>query len=281
MKKILILCTLMMLWTAQVFAFGHNTILGETVSAGNMTGNIPSVDGLNNLPLQKNINSILRSAAEGLAKEAGGKAVMSYEVTLNRPTLFSVVLKAVGTRTVYKGMNIDDTTGKEVIPKDLFYVNDAYNKIIGTREYVLSENGLLCAEGKSASYNNLIPYSALLKSINIAEGARLITSYKLTEAAESKTLRLKAGELVALYLAANPTTGYNWSIANGDSLTGFVSMGNSFFLPSNSNGMTGSPGTTIMFFSFDRPGSYTLNLNYERPWEHSPIQSKKYSFLVK
>lgn len=281
MKKILLAGMCLFLWTTQALAFGHTTVLGESVKSANRNGLVPVVDGLNNLPLQKNINGILKTAAEDLAKTAGGKAMLSYDITLNRPTVFSVVLKAVGTRTVYQGVNIDNTTGKIIDPRDFFYLNKKYEEILGKKDYVYSEKGLLCTQGNFAPYTQFVPYSSLLEVVNIADGARIIPSYKLTEEAEEKTLSLGSGELVALYLAANPTTGYDWAIANADSLPGFVSMGHSFFLPSNSKGMTGSPGTTIMFFSFAKAGNYTLVLNYERAWEHNPLRTKKYHFVVK
>lgn len=282
MRKIFGILSVLMLIAMEAFAFGHTTIIGEKVSGNNKTGYIPVVDGLNALPLQKNINSLLRGAADNLMKEAGGKVTLSYEVTMNRPTMFSVVLKAVGNKTVYKGMNIDDTTGKEVVPKDLFYLNDNYNQALGNKEYVFGEAGLLCATQKSGPFIEKVPYSKMLKSVNIADGARYITSYKLTAEAEGKTLQLKAGELIALYLGANPTTGYNWTVANGDSLPGYVKMGNSFFLPSrNERNIAGAPGTTIVFFSFDRPGSYDLALTYDRSWEHNPLYTKHFYFVVK
>ncbi len=282
MKKILCLCALLLSLSLEAFAFGHTTIVGEEISGGGRRGMIPTVDGLNALPLQKNINSILHSAANDLAKRAGGNATLSYDITLNRPTMFSVVLKAVGNSTVYQGVNIDNTTGKEVVSKDLFYLNDNYNQVVGTQEYVFAETGLLRATDKYGPYNESIPYSSLLKSVNIAEGARYITSYKLTEGAENKTLLLRPGELVALYLSSNPTTGFDWQIANKDSIVGLVTMGNSFYLPSrNDTQMAGSPGTTILFFSFAQPGKYTLPLVYERAWEHNPLRSKNYHFIVK
>jgi predicted secreted protein len=284
MKKIIFICALLMWEAVSAFAFGHTTIVSESVSGGHKTGVVPVVDGMDALPLQSNINSIMRTDADNLAKEAGGKAVLSYDITVNRPTLFSVVLKAEGNRTVYQGLNLDLTSGKEIDPKDLFYINDTYKSIIGNQDYVFGEDGILLATGKGGAFTKSVPYSQLLKSINVADGARLITSYKLTKDAEDKALNLKAGELVAIYLGANPTTGYNWQVVNADQMPGFVSMGSSFYLPQNPDrrGMTGQPGTTILFFGFDKPGTYNAQFGYERSWENNaPLYNKKITFIVK
>jgi len=272
------------MWEAvSALAFGHTTILSEKVS-GHKTGVIPVVDGLTALPLQSNINSILRTSADALAKQAGGNPVLSYDVTVNRPTVFSVVLKAEGNKTAYQGVNIDITSGKTVEPKDFFYINDNFKNVIGDKDYVFGEDGLLLATGKYGPYTQTIAYGQLLKSINIADGARLVTSYKLSKDAEDRILELKAGELVSVYLGSNPSTGYDWKVVNADQMPGFVSMGSSFYMPQDpqKSGMTGLPGTTIMFFGFERPGTYNVNFGYARSWEKNPpLYAKKVTFIVK
>jgi len=191
MKKILCICALLMWEAVTVFAFGHTTIVSEKVS-GHKTGVIPAVDGVDAQNLQSNINSILRTNADAVAKAAGGTPVLSYDITVNRPTIFSVVLKAVGNRIAYQGVNIDLTSGKEVLDKDLFYVNDNYKSLIGNRSYVFGEDGILLEDSKYGPYDQSMPYAKLLKSINIADGARLVTSYKLTKEAEDKILNVKS-----------------------------------------------------------------------------------------
>ena len=94
------------------FAFGHTTLLRQDYSDGKASGQVPFVDGLKEANLQANLNHLIKEKANALGREAGGKAVLSYEVTMNRPTLFSIILKAEGDRTVYAGMNLDVTGGK-------------------------------------------------------------------------------------------------------------------------------------------------------------------------
>ena len=282
MKKILLLCSLfLMMAVAKAGAFGHTTILADKAGK-NGRYQVPVVDGIDNKLLENNINHILKDRAEKAAKAAGGDATVSYKITMNRPTLFSVVFLAQGNQLVYDGVNIDTTTGKEAVTKDFFYTKDNFKTQIGTSSYVFGEEGLLLSAGNYSPYDKEVPYSSLLPSINVAEGARFVTSYKLTEASEEKTLYLRAGEIVALYLQANPTTGFNWALADGSKAAGVVMIGNSFFLPNTvQQGMTGSPGTNISFFGFSQPGNYKLTFNYERSWVKDAIQSKNYYFVVK
>ncbi|MCH3914962.1 MAG: protease inhibitor I42 family protein [Acidaminococcaceae bacterium] len=282
MKKILMLCVLLVTMAVpRAWAFGHTTIITDKAGK-NGAIQIPVVDGIDNKLLENNMNHILRDKAEKLAKAAGGNATVSYRITMNRPTLFSIVYEANGSRVLYDGVNIDTTTGKEAVTKDFFYTKDNFQKNVGESAYVFGEDGLLLSSGNYAPYGTKVPYNVLMSSINVAEGARFINSYKLTESAEDKTLYLHTGELVALYLNANPTTGFNWALSDGSKAAGVVMIGNSFYLPNNNRtGMTGSPGTNISFFGFSQPGVYKLTFNYERSWVKDAIKSKNYYFVVK
>ena len=62
------------------------------------------------------------------------------------------------------------------------------------------------------------------------------------------------------------TEGEKNCMANADKMSGVVGIGNSFFLPINANpNVVGVPGNTIIFFSFDKPGTYKVNFEYKRP----------------
>jgi predicted secreted protein len=281
MKKIYLLTLLLLTITTNVWAFGQSTIMEEHLNSGRRQGSIPIVDGVQDINLQRNINSILKKAAEKLGEAAGGEAKISYEVTLNRPSMFSVILTAEGNKTLYKGINIDITSGKECDTKDFFYVNDDFTKLVGDKSYVFAEEGLLLSADSDAAYSERIPYTTLLKYLNIASCARFMTGYKVTEAAEGKTLPLKVGTIVSLYLPSNPSTGFDWYMVNADKTAGVVSIGNSFFLPINANSnAVGVPGNTILFFGFSKPGNYKLEFEYKRAWAQQAGKMMTYNFIV-
>ena len=263
------------------FAFGHTTLLSESYSSGKASGVVPFADGLKEAYQQNNLNHLIKEKANALGKAAGGQAVLSYEVTVNRPSMFSVILKAQGNRTVYAGMNLDTTDGNLVEDKDLFYINSAeYAKKLQGKSYVFAENGVRIASTQDGPYDTLIPYTQILKALNVAEGARLLTSYKLDASAKGMTLPLKAGELVALYMEANPTSGNRWVLTDQSSQEGFVDLGHSFTLPmQNPTGAAGSPGVTILFASFHKPGYYLLKALYGKNLA-APLRERVYKFHV-
>lgn len=264
------------------FAFGHTTLLRQDYSDGKASGQVPFVDGLKEANLQANLNHLIKEKANALGREAGGKAVLSYEVTMNRPTLFSIILKAEGDRTVYAGMNLDVTGGKVLEDKDLLYTNSAeYAQYLQGKNYVFAEDGVRMAPQPGGPLDTTIPYTKLLKAINVAEGARLLTSYKLDSSAEDMTLDLKAGELVALYMEANPTSGNQWVLVDQSSQPGFVNLGHSFTLPLlNPTGQAGSPGVTILFAGFSQPGDYQIKAVYTKKMA-VPLRERVFRFKVK
>jgi predicted secreted protein len=264
------------------FAFGHTTLLRQDYSDGKAAGQVPFVDGLKEANLQANLNHLIKEKANALGKEAGGKAVLSYEVTMNRPTLFSIILKAEGDRTVYAGMNLDVTGGKVLEDQDLLYTNSTeYAQYIQGKNYVFAEEGIRVASQPEGPLDTTIPYTKLLKAINVAEGARLLTSYKLDSNGEDMTLDLKPGELVALYMDANPTSGNQWVMVDQSAQPGFVNLGHSFTLPLlNPNGQAGSPGVTILFAGFSQPGDYQIKAVYAKKMT-APLRERVFRFRVR
>lgn len=265
-----------------VFAFGHTTLLRQDYSEGKASGQVPFVDGLKETYQQNNLNHLIKEKANALGKAAGGKAVLSYEVTMNRPTLFSVILKAEGDRTVYGGLNLDVSGGKALEDQDLLYTNSAeYAQYLQGKEYVFAENGIRVASAPGGPLDTTVPYTQLVKAINVAEGARLLTSYKLDSAAENMTLDLKPGELVALYMEANPTSGNQWVLVDQSSQSGFANLGHSFTLPLlNPTGQAGSPGVTILFASFTQPGDYQVKAVYAKTMA-APLRERVFKFRVR
>ncbi|MDD3396403.1 MAG: protease inhibitor I42 family protein [Acidaminococcaceae bacterium] len=277
MKKIALL-TLALAMTAQTaWAFTGMTILSKQE---HNKGTIPFVDAVQEVNLQKNMNSELANAAGAVRKEAGGKATSSYTITMNKPTLFSVIIKAQGNKNAYRAMNMDITTGKEDDPKDFFYIKDGFRALVPNDDYAFAEDGLLLRSSNAGPYDKKVTYKELMPFINIANAGRFLPSYKVTVDGAGHTLRVQAGTMVDLYLKANPTTGYDWYVTNAKLDNGMVTMGNSFFLPSDKRGMTGAPGMDIFVVGFQKPGNYTLKLEYKRPWVNKPVDKVEYHFIV-
>ena len=106
MKKIAgVLLATFVLFCQSVFADQPTTVLTELKSGKQVTLEIPVIDGANDEVFQRSANHVLRNAAEDVADKVGKKGNVTYEVTMNRPSLISVLLKGTnGGRLYYRGV---------------------------------------------------------------------------------------------------------------------------------------------------------------------------------
>ena len=215
--------------------------------------------------------------------QVGGSGTVSYEVKLNRPSLVDILLKATnGGRTAYQAVNLDMTTGNEFSIRDFVGEGNAVHEILGAYEGVLfADNGIYTRTSSGAAYSNFVSYSKLFPLLRTGEAGRLLTVYGLTRAVEDKVVTVKAGELLALQLESNRTTGYSWFVEGNGYAGQFYELGRSYVLPGNAaNNRTGMPGLEIIVFGAQEPGEYKVNMEYKRAWEKGS-GFDKFSFTVK
>jgi len=94
---------------------------------------------------------------------------------------------------------------------------------------------------------------------------------QLTEADNGKTVTVGVGEELAVTLAANPTTGYTWAVAEPANERIIQQTGKNEF-ESKSRAL-GAGGVQIFRFVVVGAGQTTLKLIYHRPWESvEPVQ---------
>ena len=214
---------------------------------------------------------MLRNAADEVADKVGKKGKVTYEVTLNRPSLVSVLLKGSNDKRSYvRAVNIDLTTGREFSLDEFFFGGEEREKLLGknTENVLFTESGVAFAEKKGAAYDRVFSYQELLPLSRIGDIGRLITVWKLTENSDGKILALKQGDLFAFKLNANPSTGFQWvhSVSGGPA-GGIVKAGSSFMISNSQKEQTGTPGLEFQFYAAKLPGTYRLQLSYQRPWE--------------
>ena len=105
----------LMMMASVCFAQQTATVYSRVVT-GSVSGVIPETDGIDNISLQKSANRVLNNAADNLAKQLGS-CRLSYTVTLNRPTVVGILLKAEnGANTVYKGVNMKFSAAAKPLP---------------------------------------------------------------------------------------------------------------------------------------------------------------------
>ena len=269
-----IICLLLCL---PVFADQQTTVLQEQATINKASATLPYIDGSNDVAYEKQLNTLIRETATKLSKEVGGGSV-SYEVKLNRPSLVSILMCATnGSRTVYAGLNLDLTTGKEFNVTDFFVDKEEVQQALGDYERVLfAENGFYLQQEKYGEYSAFVPYAKVLNHMRIGEAGRIMQVARLTNAASGKTLVLDKPGLLALKLNANPSTGYSWQVSASSAAV--TKVGSSFTIVREEEAMVGAPGTEIIFLNVQEPGTYTVNMEYKRPWEKLSLD--KFSFTV-
>lgn len=269
-----IICLLLCL---PVFADQQTTVLQEQATINKASATLPYIDGSNDVAYEKQLNTLIRETATKLSKEVGGGSV-SYEMKLNRPSLVSILMCATnGSRTVYAGLNLDLTTGKEFTVTDFFVDKEEVQQALGDYERVLfAENGFYLQQEKYGEYSAFVPYAKVLNHMRIGEAGRIMQVARLTNAASGKTLVLDKPGLLALKLNANPSTGYSWQVSASSAAV--TKVGSSFTIVREEEAMVGAPGTEIIFLNVQEPGTYTVNMEYKRPWEKLSLD--KFSFTV-
>ena len=272
MKKIAgALLAALLLFCQSVFADQPTTVLTEIKDGKQIHMERPVIDGANDELLQHAANNVLRSAADEVADKVGKKGTVTYEVTLNRPSLVSVLLKGSNDkRSYFRAVNIDLTTGREFTLDEFFFGGEEREKLLGksSENVLFTENGIAFAEKKGAVYDRTFSYQELLPLSRIGDIGRLITVWKLTENSDGKILTLKQGDLFAFKLNANPSTGFQWvNSVSGGPANGIVKAGSSFMISNSQKEQTGTPGLEFQFYAAKLTGTYRLQLSYQRPWE--------------
>lgn len=275
--KTLLLSIFSLILAVPCFADQRTTVLDAVSSNGSGKVVTPYIDGSTDTVMESSLNSIIKEEAQKLVKKAGKNANLSYEITLNRPSLVSLLLKAEGSKTYYKGLNLDITTGKEFTLNDFFVKNDDIKNIVDLKDFVLSENAILYPQNNFANYSNVVDYEKVINNVRVGEAGRIFQVARLTDKSENKTLHLQGAGLVAIKLASNPSTGYSWQIAPS---AGVKEAGRSFNMPALTDGRTGVPGEEIIVFAVSGKGMHSINFQYKRAWERSFAQSFKVNIEV-
>ncbi len=95
---------------------------------------------------------------------------------------------------------------------------------------------------------------------------------------------LQEGEILAVELVANPSTGYAWEVAEIDdqllSPLGAPQFDPTVALAENSPPLVGAPEWQTMYFAARAAGETKLKLVYRRPWEKDAVPAKTFSLEI-
>jgi len=102
-------------------------------------------------------------------------------------------------------------------------------------------------------------------------------SIKLTLAEDGKTIKAAIGKKIEISLKGNPTTGFEWRMAELKS-EAVKADGKGEYVPDkNDPPRVGSGGTFVFKFIAVKPGKVTLKFEYLRPWEKEKNPAQKFS----
>ncbi len=102
----------------------------------------------------------------------------------------------------------------------------------------------------------------------------------LTEADNGKTVTVKVGDLVAISLKGNPTTGYSWRTAELDGKAVEQAGDPKYTTNPHPKGMVGVGGTFEFKFNAAKAGKTVVNLEYVRPWEKGKKPVKTFTTTI-
>lgn len=89
---------------------------------------------------------------------------------------------------------------------------------------------------------------------------------EVTAAEAGKVVRAAVGNLIAINLQSNPSTGYSWELRDFDyGVADFYKS--ETVAPEGGNALFGAPTKTIITLQAVKPGTQDINLVYRRLWE--------------
>ncbi|WP_067569570.1 protease inhibitor I42 family protein [Nocardia acidivorans] len=93
-------------------------------------------------------------------------------------------------------------------------------------------------------------------------------------------IALTVGQGLTVRLAANPSTGYMWQLAQLDRNMVEQTGGTEYEQDPSPNGMVGVGGTSIWKFTAKSTGATRLVLEYLRPWEQGVDPTERFTLNV-
>ncbi len=108
-----------------------------------------------------------------------------------------------------------------------------------------------------------------------------VADLKLDASVEGTTQQMKKGEVMAITLESNPSTGYSWFATISDDLV-VAQMGESEYNEPTQSAtpVIGAPGTQTFYFEAVDSGVATITLEYKRGWEKDVAADKTITLTV-
>ena len=115
----------------------------------------------------------------------------------------------------------------------------------------------------------------------IAAGCGPTGEISLDMADNGRQIEAEVGQILAISLESNPTTGFGWELVEIEDPT-LQLMGEAEFQPSESKEIVGAGGTETFRIEAVSAGQTTLTLVYRRSWEEGvePLETFRINVIV-
>ena len=134
------------------------------------------------------------------------------------------------------------------------------------------------AESKHAGSSTAVDHSkALTHPLNVVGPAEKASasspvatevSVRLTQEGGTKAVSLAVGQKLAVMVAGNPSTGYQWELTGPVAGAALVQEGRGEFV-AGATDLVGAPGEYRFVFKAAGHGTTSISLKYVRPWEQN------------
>lgn len=138
----------------------------------------------------------------------------------------------------------------------------------------------MCPEKSGFTKVNKFIVVMLLMTI-VATGCGPTDEVRLDMADNGRQIEAEVGQILAISLESNPTTGFGWELVELEDPI-LQLMGEAEFQPSESKEIVGAGGTEIFRIKAVSTGQTTLTLVYHRSWEEGvePLETFSLNVIV-
>jgi len=103
---------------------------------------------------------------------------------------------------------------------------------------------------------------------------------KVTKSNATQLVNLTTNQVLEIKLPCNPSTGYGWYVADDKTPNVVTQFGDWEFVPYINNVIDGQPGDQIIRFVGVSQGTFSLILEYKRPWEKTKAASDNFTITI-
>ncbi|TEA26579.1 hypothetical protein O970_08225 [Candidatus Schmidhempelia bombi str. Bimp] len=108
----------------------------------------------------------------------------------------------------------------------------------------------------------------------------LHSTIKLENDRSCKPLYVKVGQRIKLALESNPSTGYDWLLANQPPFLTLLDSQKNTYQNQPNDTRLGQPIKSIWYYRVNAKGTGQLQFNYQRPWQQNILPDTQFNCQI-